>query len=95
MGLPGGGRSEITPRLLRHFNVFALTPFDDSTMTAIYSTILKWFFKTRQYSEEVALLESKLTQATLMMYRKVETDLRPTPSKPHYTFNLRDFAKII
>ncbi len=33
--------------------------------------------------------------ATLKVYQKIQEDLKPTPLKSHYTFNLRDFSKII
>jgi len=31
---------------------------------------------------------------TLNIYNKVATELKPTPTKSHYTFNLRDISKI-
>ena len=33
--------------------------------------------------------------ATLRLYNKCCTELLATPTKSHYTFNLRDFAKVI
>lgn len=33
--------------------------------------------------------------ATLKIYNKIQEDLKPTPMKSHYTFNLRDFSKVI
>jgi len=32
MGPPGGGKTFITPRFQRHFNVIAFALFDDATM---------------------------------------------------------------
>ena len=34
------GRNNITPRFLRHFNVVAINPFNDDTMTRIFTTLL-------------------------------------------------------
>lgn len=43
MGPPGGGRTFITPRILRHFTLTSLTDFDDDTLTRIFGTILDWY----------------------------------------------------
>ena len=39
---PGGGRHNLTPRFCRHFNIVTLTPFDESTMTKIFGTLVDW-----------------------------------------------------
>lgn len=33
--------------------------------------------------------------ATLAVYANIKEELLPVPSKSHYTFNLRDFAKVV
>lgn len=42
MGPPGGGRSRITQRYVRHFNVVGFVPFDKDSLTRIFSTIVQW-----------------------------------------------------
>ncbi len=54
MGPPGGGRTFITPRFLRHVNLIALANFDDDVMIKIFSTILQWFFIKGKFSPEIA-----------------------------------------
>jgi dynein heavy chain len=42
MGPPGGGRNDITPRMMRHFNLICVSEFDDKTLRRIFSTIVQW-----------------------------------------------------
>lgn len=53
MGPPGGGKSFITPRFQRHFNVIAFANFDENTMNTIFRSILKWYFRTNNFNPEV------------------------------------------
>lgn len=95
MGTPGGGKSFITPRFQRHFNIVAFANFDEASLNTIFRSILKWHFREGGFSPDVVGLEQKIVQATFKIYEKIQMDLRPTPAKTHYTFNLRDFSKII
>ena len=95
MGPPGGGKSEITPRMQRHLNVVAFALFEDNTMKSIFGNILKWFFRVGEFNSDISMLDSKLVEATLSIYKQIQIDMKPTPAKSHYTFNLRDFSKII
>ena len=38
---PGGGRSEVTPRFVRHFNVFCVPQASTTAMQLIFSSMLK------------------------------------------------------
>lgn len=40
-------------------------------------------------------MNEKLVNATLLVYKRIQEDLKPTPLKSHYTFNLRDVSKVI
>lgn len=39
-------------------------------------------------------MANDIVQASIDVFATIVTDLLPTPSKTHYTFNLRDLAKI-
>lgn len=60
MGPPGGGKAFITPRYQRHFNVIAVATFDENSMKTIFSSILKWYFRTGGFATDVANLEAKV-----------------------------------
>ena len=79
----------------RHMNVVAFAFFDDATMKSIYGSILKWFFRVGDFGSDLSMLDGKLVEATLSIYKQIQIDMKPTPAKSHYTFNLRDFSKII
>eukprot|EP00434_Breviolum_minutum_P010844 symbB.v1.2.009560.t1/scaffold598.1/size183230/2 len=95
MGPPGGGRNFITPRILGHMYLVGFPLLDDDNMMQIFNTILEWKFRTDNYPPDVAALSKKMVQATLEIYKNTSNELRPTPMKVHYTFNLRDFSKVI
>jgi len=68
---------------------------DDDNMVKIFQTILEWKFQADGYPEDVQSLTKKIVVGTLEMYKAAVAALLPTPLKVHYTFNLRDFAKVI
>ena len=73
----------------------SLTAFDDDTLNRIFGTILRWFFSNNGFPADVVKLESKIVNGTLEIYKMAIKELLPTPTKSHYLFNLRDFAKVI
>ena len=44
MGTPGGGRNEITARLVRHMVVIGIDSFSEQTMKNIFTSIMEWHF---------------------------------------------------
>jgi dynein heavy chain len=95
MGPPGGGRNSVTPRFLRHFNLFCFSEFDDNSLRRIFSTIIKWHFESYSFPGDVRSTAESLIETTLDTYRNAMIFLLPTPQKSHYTFNLRDFSRIM
>ncbi|KAJ3192416.1 Dynein heavy chain 7, axonemal [Irineochytrium annulatum] len=95
MGPPGGGRNVVTPRFLRHFNQVVINSFDDLTMGRIFNSILEWHFARMEFAEEIRGLSATLVDAVMSVYKWAVVSLLPTPAKTHYTFNLRDFSKVI
>lgn len=91
---PSGGRSSVTPRFLRHFNLLCFNEFDENTMRKIFSVIVESHFN-KGFSADVSMLSNTIVDATLSIYQQSLSHLLPTPMKSHYTFNLRDFSRII
>ena len=72
-----------------------ISTFDDSSLRRIFETILNWHFTSKGFQSDVAELYKSIVSATLLVYRGSMENLLPTPQKSHYTFNLRDFARVI
>ena len=92
MGPPGGGRSPLTRRLERHFNIITYTNLGKESITMIFSKILNAFLSG--FGEPIVKCLDDIVEATQRVYNAVANNLKPTPSKSHYTFNLRDMSKI-
>ncbi|KAH9113497.1 hypothetical protein AeMF1_012304 [Aphanomyces euteiches] len=94
MGPPGGGRNPITPRFLRHFNVIGYTEMSDDNKKQVFATIVASFLA--KFSDELKQPEIgvALVKGSIYIYNTIINELLPTPAKAHYTFNLRDLAKV-
>ena len=81
----------MTPRLFRHFNMIWVPDLNQRSMEHILNSILKGFLQPTKGLDKMAY---SIVKSTIDIYFKVAKDLLPTPSKCHYTFNLRDVAKV-
>ena len=60
----------------------------------IFSTLIEWWMKKFNYQQNITKLAKPLVAATLEVYESAQRELLPTPTKSHYTFNLRDVSKV-
>ena len=65
------------------------------TLTLIFGTILDWHLACGGFPKDARSLAGGLIAATLAVYEAVAAHLRPTPTRSHYTFNLRDVARVV
>ncbi|XP_034168074.2 LOW QUALITY PROTEIN: dynein axonemal heavy chain 12 [Pangasianodon hypophthalmus] len=95
MGPPGGGRNAVTSRFLRHFNICSINAFSDDTMSRIFSNVVAFYFRNNGFPPDCFTIGNQIVSATLEVYKKAMQNLLPTPAKSHYTFNLRDFSRVV
>ncbi|CDI85223.1 hypothetical protein EPH_0053350 [Eimeria praecox] len=92
MGPPGGGRNEISARLLRHYCVLAFDELQRASIATIFQTLTRHCFQ--QFPADIQALTDPLVFATIDLYAEVTKTLLPTPTKSHYTFNMRELWKV-
>ena len=90
---PSGGRSEVTARLLRHFHLINIPDLSFMSMKTIFFSIITGFLQ--DFPADFILMADPIVEGSLEVYMDIQKELLPTPSKSHYTFNLRDLAKVI
>ncbi|OQR82552.1 dynein heavy chain [Achlya hypogyna] len=88
----GGGRSHCTPRFVRHFHVLCMHPAREASLKQIFAAILGGFLE--RFTAPVKALRAGIIGCVIDVYNRVCSELLPTPSKFHYTFNLRDVSKV-
>jgi dynein heavy chain len=93
MGNPTGGRNPITARMKRLMSIVSFAEMDDSSQRQIFSNILGQFLKP--FDPSIGRITDNIINATQSLYNTISDGLLPTPIRPHYTFNLRDMAKVI
>eukprot|EP00818_Percolomonas_sp_WS_P004783 CAMPEP_0117442044 /NCGR_PEP_ID=MMETSP0759-20121206/3945_1 /TAXON_ID=63605 /ORGANISM="Percolomonas cosmopolitus, Strain WS" /LENGTH=4215 /DNA_ID=CAMNT_0005233913 /DNA_START=112 /DNA_END=12759 /DNA_ORIENTATION=- len=89
---PGGGRTEITPRVVRHFHLLNYPSLGIDSMHHIFFNILSGFLST--FSDAVQSYTKNVVDMSIDLYLRIKKELLPRPSTSHYTFNLRDLGKL-
>nr|XP_012154186.1 PREDICTED: dynein heavy chain 12, axonemal isoform X1 [Megachile rotundata] len=95
MAPPGGSRQELYHRFLRHFNLYNISNFTEETVTRIFTNIAFVGLQRNGFTTAVMSIIMEIVRATINIFQNARAELRPTPAKSHYLFNLRDFARVI
>ena len=91
---PGGGRATSCGRFTSLFHMLCVPKSSEEVLFTIFSSILGGFFEKNNFNDGVQKTCEGLVNCTIKVYIQIAQDLRPTPTKSHYTFNLRDVAKV-
>lgn len=92
MGKPGGGRAEMSDRILSKFHFVCFTSPSETNMKRIFETIA--YTKFVEFDEEIKNLSESLAISTISLYNTISENFLPTPAKSHYVFNMRDISKV-
>ena len=93
-GPPEGGRSQVTPRIVRFFHLLQIPNLSEESMTKIFQSILNGFFSVSNFHHDVREMSKPMVEGSVDIYNTIRDVLRPRPAKAHYTFNLRDLSKV-
>lgn len=75
-------------------NIVSIDSFGETTLSKIFTSVLDYHF-SKGFVNTVATLSKNIVAATYHVYIESTKVFLPIPSKSHYVFNLRDFAKVI
>ena len=75
-------------------SMLALPQPSTRSLQHIYQTQLGRFFQDGDFMPEVKECLFPLVSAAVSIYYKMNSTMRPTPSKIHYTFNIRDLSQV-
>nr|XP_033342927.1 dynein heavy chain 12, axonemal isoform X1 [Megalopta genalis]XP_033342928.1 dynein heavy chain 12, axonemal isoform X2 [Megalopta genalis] len=95
MAPPGGSRQEVYQRFLRHFNLFSISTFTEETIVRIFTNIAFIGLQRHGFTTAAMPWIIEIVNATMSIFQNARNQLRPTPTKSHYLFNLRDFSRVI
>ena len=56
---------------------------------------MSWHFNNYSFDGSIKALGEAVVQATIEMFNSACQNLRPTPAKSHYLFNLRDISRVL
>lgn len=92
MGPPGGGRADVTERMISKFHLINYTVPSEQNMKRIFETLA--VYKFQSFPEDIKAQCENLAVATITLFNIVQEQFLPTPAHSHYVFNMRDISKV-
>ena len=92
MGPPSGSRNPVDPRFVARFNSFNLTNPSEKVLYSIFSKIIQ--ARMTEFVDDIQDEATKVTRASMEIFKFITEQLPPTPSKFHYIFTLRDLSRV-
>ena len=87
-----GGRQELPMRFIRHFEMICFPNPRNQTISRIFVSLLDGFLQP--FDEGIKGKSHDIVNASIEFYEKICAEKLPTPTKFHYTFDLRDLSKV-
>jgi len=98
MNHPGGGFNDVPNRIKRQFFSFNMPEPSDKSIMDIFGQILRALCKKNYTDDVVSILcgndGPNLIDATIAVWRATSGKLLKTPSKFHYSFNIRELSRV-
>ncbi|XP_036611437.1 dynein heavy chain 14, axonemal [Trichosurus vulpecula] len=94
-GIPLGGKSDISSRLLKHFCILVMPHPPQHALFTILQAHLGTHLHNNSFLSDVQKCRPQLAAVSLSIYYHVCHHLLPTPAKCHYMFSLRDLFKLL
>ncbi|XP_051852520.1 dynein axonemal heavy chain 14 [Antechinus flavipes] len=94
-GIPPGGKSDLSPRLIKHFFTLVMPHPPQFALYTILQVHLGIHMHSNAFLSDVQKCKQQLAELSLSIYYHVCHNLLPTPAKCHYIFSLRDLFKLL
>jgi dynein heavy chain len=91
---PDGGRAPLCPRLTRRFLVASLPGQDAPTLRRVLTAYFDTIAGRANMPPNLRAIREGCLSFVIDLFSSVAKACLPTPSNPHYLFNLRDIARV-
>lgn len=93
VGCTTSGNLDVLPeRLVHHLTLVSIPENSDEAFGQIFSALMNPL--VRACGNSVSSLIDNMVPATIILYRKLREQFKPTPAHMHYVFGPRDLSKV-